>query len=91
MTPLDYARKNLKTAKACLARYKTLLAQEEATMQAARDKADATDTSQVGEMLQSSWLIERRMKSIDRWEKDVAEFQRRLDLLENGVDTTPSL
>lgn len=92
MTPIDYARKHLRTAKACLARYKTLLAQEEATMQAARDKSDATDTLQVGAMLQSSWLIERRMKSIARFELDVAEYQRRLDLLlEKGVDIKPSL
>jgi hypothetical protein len=89
MTPIDYARKHLKTAKACLARYKTLLAQEEATMEAARDKSNATDVWQGDALCQSAWLIERRMKSIARFELDVVEYQRRLDLLlEKDVDTT---
>lgn len=91
MTPIDYARKHLKTAKACLARYKTLLVKEEEAMQAARDKTNATDVWQGDALCQSAWLIERRMKSIARFELDVVEYQRRLDrLLEKGVDTTPS-
>ena len=92
MTQLDYARKQLKTAKACLARYKTLLAKDTASMQSARDKTDATDVWQGDAMCQASWLVDCRMKSIARFEQDVAEYQRRLDLLlENRFDTTPSL
>ena len=91
MTPLDYARKHLRTAKANLARYKTLLTKAEADEEALRVLANSTGVSQSG-VTQAYWITERRMKSVARFEQDVAECQRRLDLLlEKGVDIKPSL
>ena len=89
MTPLDHARQHLKTAKANLARYKTLLVKAEAHEEELRALANSTGVSQSG-ATQAYWITERRMKSVARFESEVAEFQRRLALAEKGVDTTPS-
>lgn len=66
--------KLLQIAKKSLARYKTMLKQEEAKMDALR--SDGNVFSDAG--TQAMWLIERRMKSIQRWETDVAELEARL-------------
>jgi len=66
--------KLLQIAKKSLARYKTLLKQEEANMDALRSDENIFSNAKT----QAMWLIERRMKSIQRWETDVAELEARL-------------
>jgi hypothetical protein len=68
----------LKIAKSSLARYQTLLKQEEAKMEAMRAEIQQGGNPSPSLMIQSSWLIERREKSIARWKLDVAELEARL-------------
>lgn len=66
--------KLLNNAKKSLARYKTLLKQEEAKMEAIRGNGEFFSCAKT----QAMWMVERRMKSIARWELDVAELEARL-------------
>lgn len=81
---IAHTTKLLQIAKKSLARYKTMLKKEEAKMELLRAEADDAVFFS-GAMTQSMWLQERREKSINRWERDVAELEARLAKLNSNA------
>ena len=79
---IAHTTKLLNIAKKSLARYKTMLKKEEAKMELLRADEAAFFS---GAMTQSMWLQERREKSINRWERDVAELEERLARLNTNA------